>query len=252
MKFFKLKLLCLAIVCFAFITSHAQQRFMVHVDYVKPSKYEEYMKVAADFKKACDEHQPDTSWIAVSTSDDRFLYVSPMENFAELDKNVFADMAKEMGDDFGKMFEKFDECYDKHSNYVLVLNEELSYMPSGISQTAEGENYRKFFMLYHTPGNHGKLREAIKAVKKMFEDKGSKEYYRIYHSGFGADEEYYMVAVSSKDAVDAATKSKANDELLGEDARPVWAQLMAATERFEEFTGWMRTDLFYSPKESKE
>lgn len=249
MKFLKIKLLCLAIMCFAFISLHAQQRYQVHVDYVKPAKYDDYVNTAKDFKKACDEHQPNTSWVAVSTSDDRFLYVSPMENFAELDKNVFAGMAEKMGDEFGNMFKKFDECYDKHADYVLVLNEELSYMPDGISQTVEGENYRKFFMMYHTPSNHGKIREAIKAVKKMFEDKGSKEYYRVYHSGFGNDEEYYMVAISSKDPIDSATRSKANNELLGEDAKEIWSGLMAATERFEEFTGWMRTDLFYSPKE---
>ena len=249
MKSIKTGFLRFVLFCFALNFNFAQQRYQVHVDYVKPYKYEDYVKTAQDFKKACDEHQPETSWVAVSTSDDRFLYVSPMENFAELDKRVFAGMAEKMGDDFGKMFEKFDECYDKHSDYVLVLRNELSYMPEGISQTQEGQNYRTFYMLYHTPSNHGKLREAIKGVKKMFEEKGSKEYYRVYHSGFGTDEEYFMVAISSKDPVDAATRSKANDELLGEDSREVFGKLMQATERFEEFTGWMRTDLYYSPKQ---
>ena len=84
MKFINFKLLCTTIVCFAFITSHAQQRFQVHVDYVKPAKYEDYLSIAKDFKKACDEHQPETSWIAVSTSDDRFMYVSPMDNWKDV------------------------------------------------------------------------------------------------------------------------------------------------------------------------
>lgn len=248
MKTPKIKFLLLAFICFSAISVYAQQRYLVHVDYVKPYKYEDYIKISKEFNEACNKYQPDASWVTVSTSDDRFLYVSPMENFAELDKNVFADMAEKMGEDFGKMFEKFDECYDKHADYILVLNEELSYMPNGISQTQEGENYRKYYVMYHTPSNHDSLKEAIQDVKELFVSKGSKEYYRIYHSDFGTDEDYYLVAISSKDPVDAATKSKENDELLGEDAKTVFGNLMKSTERFEEFSGWMRTDLFYSPK----
>ncbi|HPF97726.1 MAG: hypothetical protein KDD20_06650 [Mangrovimonas sp.] len=248
MKTLKCTFLCMALYCFT-LFAYAQQRYLVHVDYVKPNKYEDYMKVAKEFTKACNEHQPNASWITISTSDDRFLYVSPMKNFAELDTNVFGDMAEKMGDDFGKMFKQFDACYDKHADYVLVLNEDLSYMPEGLSQTQEGENYRKYYVLYHTPSNHESIKEAIKGVKKLYQDKSSKEYYRIYHSGFGTDEDYYLVAVSSKDPVDAATKSKVNDELLGEDAGAVFSNLMKSTERFEEFSGWMRTDLFYSPKQ---
>ncbi len=235
----------LSLVCFSI---HAQQKYLVHVDYVKPSMYDTYIETAKAFHDACNEHQPEVSWITVATSDYRMMYVSPMENFAELDKNAFAGMAEKMGDKFGKLFSKFDECYDRHSGYVIVLDEELSYMPDGVSPVVEGENYRKFYMMYHTPSNHGKVKEAIKGVKKMFSDKGSKVYYRVYHSDFGAGEDYYMVAVSYVDPVDAANRGKANNELLGEDAKAVFGKLMNSTERFEEFTGWMKPDLYYSPK----
>ncbi|MCB0471376.1 MAG: hypothetical protein KDC51_13085, partial [Flavobacteriaceae bacterium] len=88
MKTLKCTFLCMALYCFT-LFAYAQQRYLVHVDYVKPNKYEDYMKVAKEFTKACNEHQPNASWITISTSDDRFLYVSPMKNFAELDTNVF-------------------------------------------------------------------------------------------------------------------------------------------------------------------
>ena len=48
----------------------------------------------------------------------RYMYVSPMENFAELDKDVFADMSKAMGDEWGNIFKNFNTCYDKHGDYV--------------------------------------------------------------------------------------------------------------------------------------
>ncbi|MEJ2112999.1 MAG: hypothetical protein P8X62_04620 [Flavobacteriaceae bacterium] len=249
MQKLKATLLTVFVLCLSINFISGQQMYQVHVDYVKPSKLSDYYKIAKEFTDACKEHNPQTKWITVSMDDNRYMYVSPIENFADLDANPFADMAEKMGDDFGKIFERFNTCYDKHGDYILVLNNELSYMPEGMSQTQEGQNYRKFYFLYHTPENHSQIRDAIKGVKEMFASKGSKEYFRIYHSGFGNQEDYYMVAVSAKDAIDSATRGKANDELLGEDAKPVFQKLMQSASKFEEYTGWIRTDLGYSPSE---
>ncbi len=234
--------------CFTINISQAQKMYQVHVDYVNPSKVQEYEKTAKEFTEACKKHNPQASWILTRTSDMRYMYVSPMENYAELDKNVFADMEKAMGDDWGNMFKNFNTCYDKHGDYVLVLDEGLTYMPEGITQTPEDENYRKFYFLYYKPENQGKLREAMKGVKDLFASKGSKEYYRVYRSGFGVTDSYYMVAVAAKDEIDSATRGKANDELLGEGAKEVFGNLMKNASRFEEISAWMRPDLYYSSK----
>ncbi|HMC01293.1 MAG TPA: hypothetical protein VKN14_09700 [Flavobacteriaceae bacterium] len=248
MKTLKTTLLLIFIICVTYNVS-AQQMYQVHVDYVNPSHLGEYNEVAKEFTDACKEHNPQTKWITATMNDNRYMYVSPIENFAELDANPFADMAEKMGDDFSNMFQRFNTCYDKHGDYILVLNNELSYMPEGMSQTQEGQNYRKFFFLYHTPENHAKIREAMKGVKEMFASKNSPEHYRVYHAGFGTDGDYYMVAISSKDEIDSATRGKANDELLGEEAKPVFQKVMQATSKFEEYDGWIRTDLSYSPSE---
>lgn len=250
MKTIKPTLLLALLLCFTFNFTQAQQMFQVHVDHVKPSKLAEYNKTAKEFVDACKKHNPQTSWITATTNDNRYLYLTPIENFAEMDKNPLADMAKAMGDDFSNIFKKFNSCYDKHGDYVLILNENLTYMPEGISQTQEGQNFRKFYFIYYTPENQGKLRDALKAVKDLFASKGSKEYYRIYNSGFGVTESYYMVAVSAKDELDSATRGKANDELLGEGAQEIFGNVMAASSKFEEFTGWIRPDLAYSPSKN--
>lgn len=249
MKQIKKTILLSIILCFAFIFSNAQKMYQVHVDYVNPSKVEEYEKIAKEFAEACKTHNPQTSWITTSTSDMRYMYISPMENFADLDKNPYSDMAKEMGDEWGNIFKNFNTCYDKHGDYVLVLDENLTYMPDGVTQTTEGENYRKFYFLYYKPENQDKLREAMKNVKDLFASKGSKEYYRVYRSNFGVTDSYFMVAVSSKDEADSALRGIANDELLGESANEVFGNLMKTASRFEEISAWMRPDLFYSPKE---
>jgi len=248
MKKFKKTFIIGVLICLSVNFLHAQKMYQVHIDYVNPSKLMEYNKIAKEFIEACKKYNPEGSWITATTSDYRYMYVSPMENFAELDKNTFSDMAKAMGDDFGKMFRDFNTCYDKHGDYVITLDESLSYMPEGMTQTQDGQNYRKFFFIYYKPENQAALRDAMKGVKGLFTEKSSKEYYRVYRSGFGVIDSYYMVAISAKDEADSATRGKANDELLGDGAKEIFGKVMAAAAKFEEVSGWMRPDLAYSSK----
>ena len=245
MKNFKTTLLITLLLCFALNLAQAQQRYQIHQDNVRPASISEYEKIAKEFVEACKEHNPQTSWVTASTNDLRYLYITPMENFADLDNNVFADMATAMGDDFGDMFSRFDKCYDSHSDYVITLSESLTFMPEGISQTQEGQNHRKWYYIYYKPENSKAVYDAMKSIKDMFAEKGSKEYYRVYRSGFGSAENFLVVAISSKDEIDAATRSKANNELLGESAGETFGKLMGSILRMEEYSGNMRPDLAY-------
>lgn len=246
MKFIK-SLLLLTIFCTYSIQLSAQKMYLVHEDKVKPSKMMDYEKSAKAFTEASIKHQPDSGWLAVSMDDFRYLYVSPIENFAELDKNPMADMAKAMGDEFGKILDDMGKCYDSHGDYIIMMDESLTYMPEGISQTQEGMNYRNFYFIHFTPSSEKSLREGMKAVKEMFESKKSKNYYRVYRSAFGVMNGYYMVAISSKDEVDSATKNKANEELLGPERYETFQKVLGNASEMYEVTGNIRPDLSYSP-----
>ncbi|KFB00260.1 hypothetical protein IA57_12655 [Mangrovimonas yunxiaonensis] len=248
MKIFKSRLLLVLVICVTYNFSSAQHMYNVHVDYVKPSKIWEYEKIAKEFFEACKKHNPKANWIVSNTNDDRYLYVSPIKSYADLDINPFKDMAEAMGDSFNNIFERFNTCYDKHSNHIVHLMEELSYMPNGISQVQEGQDYRKYLFLYHTPANYSKLKEAIKEVKDLYVNKKSEEHFRVYRSGFGSEEDYFLVAISYKDEVDAAAKAKASRDLIGEAGKPVFQKVMEHTARFEEVRARMRPDLSFSHK----
>ena len=250
MKTFKITLV-LAVLCLTFNFSQAQnQLYTVHLDNVKPSMIGEYEKIAKEFNEVCEKYNPETSWLTATTSDFKFMYVTPMENFAELDKNPYKDMAKEMGDAFGEIFQRFNKCYDSHSDYVIRLIDNLSYMPDGLSQTQEGQNYRDYVYIYYTPKNGAKVREGMKAVKAMFANKGSKSHYRVYSSGFGNAESFYLVAISSKDEIDSAHRNKANDELLGPERFVTFDKVMKYASRMEEYAGAIRPDLSYAHKKN--
>lgn len=248
MKIIKTSLLVMLFLCFTINATQAQQAFQVHQDNVKPSMIMEYEKIAKEFNEASVANNVQATWFTATTNDFKYFYITPIENFADLDKRPFADMANTMGDKWKALFQRFDKCYDSHGSYILIKDDSLSYMPEGITNAPEDENYRDWFYMYYTPENAEKIKEGIKAVKDFYISKGSKQYYRIYKNGFGSMENFYLVSIASKDEIDSAQKSKTNKEVLGPDRWDTFSKVMNYTTRVEEYTGEMRPDLSYSPK----
>ncbi len=225
------------------------QAFWVHEDVVKPSMIAEYEAVCKELVDNMKKHNvPEVNTIVTATADSRYLWVSPINSMADIDKPVFKTLAEKMGADaMSALFNRMDKCYTIEQNYVIHLDTELSYMPGGITQTPEGQDYRKFHYLHIEPGNRAMIKEKMMGIKKMFEEKGSSVHYRVYKSGFGTRGEFYMVAVAAKDEVDYAQKATANDALLGEDGNKMMGDLFSSLLKYEEFIGRMRPDMAYSP-----
>ena len=252
MKRSKLTLFFLAFLMIAPLSISAQKMFRVHEDVVKPSHIMEYETVISELLTLVKKHNvQDTKWITAVTRNSHYLFVSPMENYAQLDKPNFvaALIEKEGKEKIYGLFDRMDKCYDTELDYIIHLNEDLTYMPEGVTQTPEGENYREFHYIYVSPGNRAVVKEKMKAIKALYEDKGSKSYYRVYNSGFGTNGEYYMVAVAAKDEQHMAEKEKVNQELLGSDGESAMWAMYSNVMRYENVEADMRPDLAYSPKE---
>lgn len=224
------------------------QMYNVHEDFVKPSMMVEYEDIGKELIAALKEHNiSDVNWIALSTNEFRYAYLSPIDNMGDMDKNLFGELSKKMGGDkLANLFKRMDKCYYDHINYVLTLDKELSYMPEGITQVPEGENYRENGIYYFSPENYPKAVELAKEYKELYAKKGSKLSYRIYHSGFGSDGSYMLVAMAAKDPIHFHEKMKANRELLGEDAKKIQMKMLKLMDRSDMMIGWIRPDLGYS------
>lgn len=226
------------------------QAYWVHEHVVKLSMTSEYEAICKELTENMEKYNiQELSTIVSNTDDNRYLWVSPIENMAQIDKPVFATLAEKMGaEKMGNLFDRMDKCYDIEHNYIIHLDKELSYMPGGITQTPKGEDYRKFHYYHYVPGNKGTVQEKMRAIRKMYEQKGSKLNYRVYRSGFGTRGAFYMVAIAAKDAGDYAAKIARNNELMGEDWQNAYYDFMSALEEYEAFEGRMRPDMAYSPK----
>lgn len=222
--------------------------YNVHEDYVKPSMMMEYEEIAKELVAALKKHDiSDANWIALSTNEFRYAYLSPIDNLGDMDKNYFAELEKKWGKEkLANLFKRMDKCYFDHVNYVLTLDKDLSYMPEGITQVPEGENYRENGLYYFSPENYPKAVELAKQYKELYAKKGSAFSYRIYHSGFGAKGSYMLVAMAAKDPIHFHEKMKANRELLGEDAKKLQMEMLKLMERSEMMIGWIRPELGYS------
>jgi hypothetical protein len=251
MKTLKATIIILIFVLLAPFYSSAQKMYRIHEDVVKPSHIMEYESIVKELLGMMKKHNvQDTKWITAVTNNSHYLFVAPIENYAALDEPNFVSVLveKEGREKIMGLFNRMDKCYDTELDYIITLNEELTYMPEGVTQTPEGENYREFHYVYVTPGNRAVLKEKMKAIKELYKSKGSKTYYRVYQSGFGTDGEYYMVAIAANDEEHMAQKGKANKELFGEDGQKTMWEMYQNVLKYEKMEGEMRPDMAYSPQ----
>jgi len=253
MKLLKLSLIVIMFLMTPFLSQsqdkNSVQAFLIHEDRVKPSMKEKYEQISKDLVAACMEHNvQDTQWLTLALNDNSYIYITPMQNFAEIDKNVFATLNDKMGEDkVSELFDRFNPTYDEHGDYVIYLHKDLSYMPGGITQTIEGQNYRTLYYNYVTPDNEKNFEGVMKKLKKAFEKHNSKMNYRVYKTGFGVMGTYYMVAVEGVNRMESAKIGDENWELMKDDFGALLKELRKYTWKNEEKTGWMREDLGYMP-----
>ncbi len=225
---------------------NSQQMYHIHEDVVKPSmtmEYESVLKEILDITK--DNPLEGINMLALQGYNNHYYYISPIASMGDLDKPGFVNqLAEKAGKEkISEIFSRMDKCYDIEHDYILLLDNNLSYMPDGITQTPQGENYREQYKIYIAPSKRAIVREKMQAVKNLYMEKQSKMHYRVYKSGFGTESEFYIVSIAAKDEMDMATKSEENRKLLGEEGQKVMYELFENVLEIEEIEGVMRPDL---------
>lgn len=227
------------------------QAFWIHEDPVYPAMVADYESYCVDLVNNCKKYGiTEANWQTISTDDLKYFHISAIEKMGDLDKSRFSLLQEEMGeDDFNQLFDNFDSCYDNHTDYIVHLDNELSYHPSGGMDNPG--SFRKMEFWYTTPQNFNKMLEIAKDFKTLYASKNSKEYYDVYRSGFGASGQYLLVVISAKNPEDYENIRKENKELLGAERDTIYQKLLATISKVEILTGYLRPDLSYVP-ENKE
>lgn len=248
MKNLKTTMLTAIVMLTVISTMNAQnQLFSIHADYVKPSMESEYVEITKAFVAECKKHNlQNADWTQLRMDNGTYISFEAIPNMAALDVNTFAPLVEKMGKEkFNALFDRYAKCYDRHGSYIVTRIENLTYMPEGAMAAQEGQNYRKYHYLYVTPSTAKMIAEKMKAIKELYAKKGSKEYYRVYHSGFGTLGEYFLVVISAKDELSYAKQSAENDALLGDEGKKLLDDLFKNISRYDPVTGYLVPDLSY-------
>jgi len=249
MKNLKTKMLIATLILTANLTLNAQnQMFSIHADYVKPSMEAEYVNASKDFLEACKKYNlQNADWTQLRLDNGTYITFEAIPNMAALDINSYAPLAEKMvKENFQALLDRFNKCYDRHGSYIITRIENLTYMPDGARAAQEGQNYRKYHYLYVTPSTSKMIAEKMKAIKDLYTKKGSKEYYRVYHSGFGTLGEFFLVVISAKDELSYVKQSDENDALIGDEGKKLLDDLFQNISRYDPVTGYVLPDLSYT------
>ncbi len=241
------KALLILVLSTSFLSAQ-NQFYRIHVDHVYPSSSKAYENISKSLASHAKENQEEEGWNVLWTNDNRVISIAPVSGWEDLGKEFMPKTRAKIGDDkFAGIFEEFDKHYDHHNDYIITLISNLSYMPNGINTMPEGKNYRNNLVMYHRARDRQKIAEIAEKLKDLYTKKGSKLHYRVYFSGFGNEESYVMVARAAENALEFEKQADANRQLLGEDARKLWDELMQYVTKTENIEGYMMPELSYNP-----
>ena len=119
-------------------------------------------------------------------------------------------------------------------------------MPDGMPSPNNGENYRKQHYFYISPSNVKVVTDKIKEITALYTKKKSKVNYRLYRSGFGTTEDYFLVSISAKNEEDYAKRAEENRILLGDEGNALLDDLYKKISRYDVKTAMMQDDLGFT------
>jgi len=227
--------------------------FIIHEDIVKPAMVGEYESASKELAAKLKEHNiQELNYNAASRDDFHYIYVSKIENMAELDSNPWKTFEEKMGKDkVEALWNRFDKCYDSHKNFIVRRLDDLSHMPASITANISNLNFRHWDFYYIQPEKREEARKIAKEWKTLYESKNIQDDgYRLSFGDLGTDMPVYVTVQFAKDAADFNAKNMKTDQALGEEGKALMQRTMALTRKFESVDGWARPDLSYVPQEA--
>lgn len=228
------------------------QLLSIHEDLVIPSKAEEYEKAAMGLVDAIKKHKiSGITYTAASIDDYTYIYFTPVENLAAVDKMgaSFAELEEKMGKAaFAGMMKSFDACYPSHRNYLVRLRPDLSYKPEHGVQISDGLNFRHWDYYYIHPGMEDEAEAIAKEWVALNEKLKTAEGYRLYVNSYGLEGPLFIVVQSGKSPADFYTRSEAWMQKAGEAGKALMKRTMKVVRQFESKDGMIRPELSASPQ----
>lgn len=222
--------------------------FFVIQEHVKPSMLQEYEALTKELiGELTAAGVADAQFVTISGPELGYTYVMQVEGFAGIDaahqawEAAIAAVGKEK---FMEMHGRFGEMMDHSAASVIMLREDLSYLPETVAITGDVP-FRKYYWYYTIPGKEMALEAVAKEYAALYESKGIETGWRIYQVVMGPDLPAYLVVLSAESEAAFIARSSEIEQLLGDDVQELYNKSMKTTRRLEVMEGWVRPDLSY-------
>lgn len=219
--------------------------FAVYTYEIKPEKVKAEEAFVKEIIAKLKEHGVEgPTWSTATTNDNRFMYIMPIKNMAQLDEQPWQPLIDKMGKENWKKFtDKARDHESFNSSSVSVLDSELSYMPNGIDPNTVGEDFRSWNIFHIKPGMYDKAKELAKQIKEVYAEKKSDFYYRIYHYKFGGNSNTMVVVSSHENMGDYYQNSVTARELIMGDVESIYDEFLTCVAKQERIYGEIRPEL---------
>jgi hypothetical protein len=222
--------------------------YFVLQEYVKASMLQEYEALMKEMiGELTAAGVTDAQFITISGPELGYAYVMQVEGFAGIDATHQAweaAIAAVGPEKFMEMHGKFGEMMDHSAASVIMLREDLSYLPETVAITGDTP-FRQYYWYYTIPGKELAMEAVAREYAALYESKGIESGWRIYQVMMGPDLPAYLVVLSAESEAAFIARSSEIEELLGDEVKELFNKSMKATRRLEVMEGWVRPDLSY-------
>jgi hypothetical protein len=211
----------------------SSQLMVVHIDEVLPAKNAEYEKLAKQFVGEMTKYGIKDVTLHTSRSDENeYMWATPIDNMAQLDKKWYSELMEKMGkEEFSKMFDAMDYCYNKHYSIIVEANYDLSMMPANPA-TMNENTYRKFTWYYFDPQDMDKAYAVAKEFKELYTSNGITDYNYILHEPvFSNEGSSFIVMGWAKSKVEYDAMQKRINAQIGDKRKALFAKVNAVTKK---------------------
>lgn len=195
----------------------SKQMYWVREIQIKPGMRDANIALDKEYMENVKKHDIDHKYLLMVNDEDLVRYLTPINSLCDISTDYKAHLGEKMGNDKAyELFSKYNETATMLGDYILTMDMDLSIMKEE-KPTDAGSAYHKWIIYYPYPGKSDEFIKQARTVRKLLDNKDTKLKSRIYRSGFGSPEEFFIASIPAKDEESYVNLINETGELIGEE-----------------------------------
>lgn len=196
----------------------SQQMYWVREIQVKPGMRAENIALDKEYLENVKKHDNDHKYLFMVNDEELIRYFTPINSLCDITSDYKAHLTEKIGKDkANELFLKYNETATMHGDYILTTDNDLSNIKEEKPNIDAGSAYHKWIFYYPYPEKSDEFVKQANTVKKLVDSNDTKLVSRVYRSGFGSPEEFFIVSIPAKDEASYENLIQETGEIIGEE-----------------------------------